>query len=466
MSLGGLEEKFEGLIADSMMRDHVPGLSLAVVKDGKVVYARGFGARNLKASLQATPDTLYGIGSCVKSFTALAVMQLQEQGKLNVNDPVRKYLPEFKIGKEESPIRIHHLLSHSSGIPHLGLADVEINRFLEGDEKWVPLTSFDDVMAFANGAKDEVAAEPGTRYFYLNEGYTLLGRIVEKVSNIRYEDCIRERILKPLKMSRSAFPNENLEKDADVATSYFVQRKENTFVATPSVFPLDRLAYAAGGLVSSVMELANYMITYMGEGVFEGTRILGSALLKEMYKPHIDTGYSTFFGKRWYGYGWGMDENFFGHECVGHGGSTVVSNADLSFVPDLNMGVAVASNNGMADSVYMIAPVVLALLMGEDPMKEIPIFEIERKMGMLAGGYESYKGIAKISVVRKGGILFVESKEKLSEQSLALIPESDRLESLKFYLLAGGMRMPAEFVVDSSGKIDLYIEGNRFHKVK
>lgn len=466
MSFGGLEEKFEGLIADSMMRDHVPGLSVAVVKDGKVVYARGFGARNLKASLQTTPDTLYGIGSCVKSFTALAVMQLQEQGKLNVNDPVRKYLPEFKIGKEGSPITIHHLMSHSSGIPDLGSADVLINRFLEGDEKWAPLTSYDDLMTFINGAKDEVAAEPGTRYFYLNEGYTLLGRIIEKASNMRYEDCIRERILKPLKMSRSDFPNENLEKDADVATSYLVQKKENAFVATPSVFPLDRMAYPAGGLISSVRELANYLITYMNEGVFEGTRILDSSLLKEMVKPHIDTGYSTFFGKRYYGYGWGTNKDFFGQECIGHSGSVGVSSADLRFVPALNMGVAVASNNGIAESVPMIAPVVLALLMGKDPMKEIPIFEIERKMGMLTGGYESYKGITKISVVRKGGILFAELKEKLYEQSLALIPESDRLDSLKFYILTGGIKMPAEFVVDSSGKIDLYIERNRYHKVK
>jgi CubicO group peptidase (beta-lactamase class C family) len=346
MSLSELAEKLERLIPDAMMQDHVPGLSLAVVKDGKVVYARGFGARNLKASLRATPDTLYGVGSCSKSFTALAVMQLQEQEKLSVNDPVNKYVPEFKIGKEESPVTVHHLLSHSSGIPNLGSAGVEINRFLGADEKWVPLTSYDDVMAFVNGAKDEVAAEPGKRYFYLNEGYTLLGLIIEKVSNMHYEDCIKERILKPLRMSRSGFPSEKLEKDADVATPYLVQRKEDTFVATPSVFPLDRFAYPAGGLVSSVMELANYLIAYMNDGVFEGTKVLGSALLKEMYKPHIDTGQSTFFGKRWYGYGWSTDEDFFGHRCVRHSGSTAVSNADMRFVPDLSFGVAVASNNG------------------------------------------------------------------------------------------------------------------------
>jgi CubicO group peptidase (beta-lactamase class C family) len=393
-------------------------------------------------------------------------MQLQEQGKLDVHDPFRKHLPEFKVGKEGSPITIHHLLSHSSGIPDLGSADVVINRLLDGDEKWAPLTSPDDMMAFVNGAKDEVAAEPGIRYFYLNEGYSLLGRMVEKVSGMRYEDYIGEKILKPLKMRRSGFPSERLEKDADLATSYLVQKKEDAFVGTPSVFPLDRLAYPAGGLVSSVTELANYLIAYMGDGVFEGTRILSSSSLKEMYKPHVDTGYPTFWGKRWYGYGWSRDENFFGHECVRHSGSVGVSSADLRFVPDLNIGVAVASNNGMADSVYMVAPVVLALLMGKDPLKEIPTFEIQRKMAMLTGEYGSYKGIVKVSVVSKGGILFVESKDKLGGQSLALIPESDRLESLEFYILAGGIRMPAEFVVDSSGKTDLYIERNRFHKIR
>jgi CubicO group peptidase (beta-lactamase class C family) len=393
-------------------------------------------------------------------------MQLHEQGKLDVNDPVRKYLPEFKIGKEDNPITIHHLLSHSSGIPDLGTADLEINRFLEIEEKWVPLASFDDVMTFINGAVNEIAAEPGKRFFYLNEGYTLLGWIIERASNMRYEDYVRENILKPLKMNRSGFPCEKIEKDVDVATSYLVQRKEDAFAAMPSTLPLDRLEFAAGGLLSSVMELANYLTAYINEGVFEDSQILGSALLKEMCKPHVDVGYSTFLGKRYYGYGWRSDEDFFGHRCIGHSGSTLVSNADLRFLPDLKLGVAVASNNGAAESVYMIAPVVLALLIGKDPLKEIPVFEIEKKMSILVGEYESYKGIAKISVASKGGILFVESKEKLVEQCFALIPESDKLENLRFYILAGGTRMPVEFTIDSSGKVDLFIERNRFHKIK
>jgi CubicO group peptidase (beta-lactamase class C family) len=280
-----LEEKIDTFITDTMTQDHIPGLSLAIVKEGKVIYAKGFGARNLKANLPATPDTLYGIASCTKSFTAMAVMQLQEQQKLIVNDPVQKYLPEFKVGKDDTPIRINHLLSHSSGIPGLGLAYPPALRSLEIDEKWLPLTSFDDVMAFLNGAKDEVAAKPGKRFFYLDEGYELLGRVIERVSNMRYEEFIRERILKPLKMNRSGFPNQNPEKDGDAATLYLVQRKEDTFVATPSAHPFISygMVYPAGGLVSSVADLANYLIANMNHGVFEGTRLLGSFSMTAVY---------------------------------------------------------------------------------------------------------------------------------------------------------------------------------------
>jgi CubicO group peptidase (beta-lactamase class C family) len=466
MSLGGVEEKFEGLIADAMMRDHVPGLSLAVVKDGKVVYGRGFGARRFKDNAPATPNTLYGVGSCTKSFTALAIMQLMEQGKLSVHDPVKEHLPEFKVGKEENPITIHHLLTHSSGMPDLGGADVEIVRHLGVDEKWVPFSSFEDLMLHVNGAKDEVAAEPGKRFFYLNEGYELLGMIVERISQIRYEHYVRDRILRPLKMSRSTFVREEFEKDSDVMTPYFMDKKDGSVVATPTVHPIDRLSYADGGLVSSVIELTNYLIANMSHGVFEGTNLLDSALLQEMHKPHVQANFASLFGKMWYGYGWHMEDGFFGHMLVGHSGSTGVSSANLSFVPDLNIGVIYACNVGGYGSMALIPPVVLAFLMGKDPLKEIPVFEIEKKMAMLVGEYAGYKGILKVSIVRKSGLLFMEVKEKLGEQSLPLIPESDKLESLRFYTPMEGTRTPVEFVVDASGKVDLYIERYRFHKIK
>jgi CubicO group peptidase (beta-lactamase class C family) len=250
-------------------------------------------------------------------------------------------------------------------------------------------------------------------------------------------------------------------------TPYFMEKKEETIVTTPTVHPIDRLSYADGGLMSSVMELSNYLTANMSQGVFEDAKLLDSALLGEMHKPHVQTNFTSLFGKSWYGYGWHMDDNFFGHTLIGHSGSTGVSSANLAFIPDLKIGVAYACNVGGAQSISLIPPVVLAFLMGKDPLKEIPVFEMEKKMGMLVGEYQSYKGIVKVAVTRKGGILSLEIKEKLAEDSLPLIPENEKLENLRFYVpTPGGGRMPAEFVVDPSGKVELYIERYRFHKIK
>jgi hypothetical protein len=261
---------------------------------------------------------------------------------------------------------------------------------------------------------------------------------------------------------------EEFEKDQDVMTPYFVEKKDGTLVATPTIHPISRLSYANGGLMSSVMELTTYLVTNMNHGIFGDAKLLDSGLMQEMHKPHIQTNNSTLFGKQWYGYGWIMDDDFFGHVLIGHDGSTRASSANLSFLTDLNVGVVYACNVGARgrELVWLVPSVALTLLMGKDPFKEIPVFEIEKKMAMLAGEYAGYKGIVKTSVVRKGGLLFIESNEKGGEFSLALIPESDKLENLKFYIPWAGVRIPAEFVVEASGKVDLYIERNRFHKTK
>lgn len=457
-------EKFENLIVTAMAQSRIPGISLAVVKDDRVIYAKGFGARNLKDNLPATPNTLYGIGSCTKSFTALAVMQLAEQGKLNVHDPVKKHIPEFKIGKQETPITIYNLLTHSSGIPNLGVAEILIVRAAGFDEKWIPMSSLDDLFLHINGAKEEVAAEPEKRFFYFNEGYTLLGEIVERVSKMKYEDYIRKKILNPLKMNRSTFLKEDFDRDSDVMTAYFVESKDGNITVNPTVHPFHKFVYAPGGLLSSVMELTNYLVANMNGGAFEDIRLLDESLMKEMHKPHVESNIPSLFGKAVYGYGWMVLEDFLGHRLVEHGGSTGVSSASLSFVPDLKIGVALTANMGGAESISVIPSGIMAFLMGKDPMKEIPIFEIERKLGMLAGEYALYKEIHKVSVVNKGGVLYLESKDKLMQMSAPLIPESEKLENFKFYI-PGPVKMPVEFVVDSSGKTDLYVERNRLHKI-
>ena len=464
----GFKEKFEKKIAESMAKMRISGLSVAIVKDGQVIYARGFGARNLKKNLPTTPDTLYGIGSCTKSFTALAIMQLAEQGKLDVQDPVNKFLP-FKLGNKEKPIRIHHLLTHSSGVPNLGVAESLISKVTGAlEENWIPMSSPEDLFLHVNGAQEEIAAEPGKRLFYFNTGYTLLGEIVERVSKMPYEEYIKERVLKPLKMDRSTFLEEDFRKDPDVMTPYLTESIEGKMKITPSRHPFNKFVYAPGGLLSSVMELANYLTLNINGGVFEETRVLDKSLMEEMHKIQIETEmFANIYGirgKGGYGYGWGVFEDFCGHKLVIHGGNTGVSSAHLSFIPDLKIGIAAAENVGRGPTSVLLS--ALVTLMGKDPEKEIPFFEIEKKLNMLAGEYTSYKGIHKFSVVKKGGLLYLVSKEKGIELNEPLIPETKNLENFKFYMISGpGSTMPVEFEVDATGKIDLYVERHRIHKI-
>jgi CubicO group peptidase (beta-lactamase class C family) len=463
------KEKFENMIATVMAQARIPGLSVAIVKQNRVIYARGFGSRNLKDNLPATPHTLYGIGSCTKSFTALAIMQLVEQGKLSLQHPVNKYLP-LKIGGKDDPITIHHLLTHSSGMPNLGLAASIIYKMNEIYEDWTPLSSFEDLMLHINGASEEVAAKPGERFFYFNEGYTLLGEIIQKITKMKCEDYIKEKILTPLKMNRSTFLKEEFTKDPDAMTPYFIQTKKETITAPPVTHPFHSFIYAPGGLISPVTELANYLIATMNNGIFQDTKILEAPLLEEMQKIHIEAkGWAKAHaygscGREGYGYGWGIYENFLGHKLVRHGGSTAVSSAYLAFVPDLKIGVAGAANVGAGPDPVLLG--ALAFLMGRDPEKEMPFFEREKKLGKLAGLYQTYKGINKATIVKKAGLLYLEVKEKWMEASEPLIPETEKLENLKFYMVTPtGDKMPVEFTVDSSGKVDLYVERNRFHKV-
>ena len=452
------KRKLETIIAKTMAVVHAPGVSIALVKGDEAVYAEGFGSRNVAENLPATQRTLYGIGSCTKSFTALAVMQLVEKGELNVSDPVSEHLP-FELGFEDSPITLHHLLSMSSGAPSLGMANILIDRMTGVGESWVPMGDMDDFLLFVNNAKEEVAARPGQRYFYLNTGFTFLGEIVERVSGVPYEDYVTQRILRPLRMERSTFSKEAFEKDRDAMTAY---RKEKDGSVTATVHPFHRLIYPPGGLLSPVTELANYLSMNMNEGAYNGEQIVDPALLKEMHTGHIEREAGV-FGRSQYCYGWATNEDFLGHRLVIHSGSTGVSSAVLGFIPELRIGVAFASNIGGYGS--LIPHAALALLMGKDPEKDLPYLAEENDLETLTGAYEAYEGTNKVSVVKKGPLLFLEYSSRWDEMSVPLVPQSRARGNRRFQIYSGeGALIPVEFVEGANGVMDLYMERWRLHR--
>ncbi|MEM4727886.1 MAG: serine hydrolase domain-containing protein, partial [Candidatus Bathyarchaeia archaeon] len=267
-----------------MSETKLPGLSISAIKDGEVVYSRGFGFRDLATGRPATPETLYCIGSVTKSFTCISIMQLQEKGLLDVEDPVEKYLP-LSLRSCGEPVKIWLLMSHTSGIPALAYAEAVIRHTMRASERWLPISGYRDMFTFMGEAEGWAYTKPGERWFYLNEGYILLGYVIEKVSGEGYVDYVRRHILEPLGMRRSFFYKDEVEGDPDAATPYIVTKEGERI---PSTYPYGAIL-SDGGLISNALDMAEYIKMYLNYGEYKGFRVLGEDLIREMMKPRVKT---------------------------------------------------------------------------------------------------------------------------------------------------------------------------------
>lgn len=445
----------------------MPGFSIAVVDDGKTIYAEGFGLRDTRENLPATPDTLYGIGSITKSFVAIAIMQLVEEGKIRLDDPVSEHIP-FELGLPDDPITIHHLLTHSLGVPSLATSTVAISRGL-GMDTGVPLGSSADFYRLVNGATDEVVARPGERFFYHNAAWRMLGAIIQEKSGVPFHRYLKERVIDPLGMERTTLSLTAFLSDPDHILPHLKVGDEVEASRFPYPNPDDNPDFsfitAAGGIVSSANEMTRYLNAHIEKGRTGGGRLASEESFEQMQRIHIHRP-DGYYGEYGYGYGLGITPDFFGHELIGHGGSIAVSTAYMAFVPDLGAGVVMMGNSsGM--SYATIAESVFAILMGKDPDEVIPALVIRSRMKRLTGRYEVYRGLEKLEVVSRGGLLYLEETSRRTGTTSAtpLIPEDPSLASTAFYTLRNGIKSPVEFEVHQDGRIDLFLGRYCFHKV-
>lgn len=440
-----VREKMEDFIVDWMSENKVPGMSVSIVKEDEKVYARGFGARDLKENLPATPETLYGMASVTKSFTALAILKLVERGELDLDDEIVEYVPT----KWENDVTIFNLLTHSSGMPSLGVSEALIDRLTEMDERGLPLSDLEDFYTHLNGAKDEIAAEPGNEFFYFNSGYALLGQIIEKVSGKSFPEFIHKEIFEPLEMKRSRFDYD--EEVEDVMTPYFMGEEKPE--KTP--YPLREIGHPGGGLLSSANDLANYLIMHMNKGKFKDEQLVDPKLLQEAHRGQVPREVGD------YGFGWAVKE-FDGEKFVGHGGSIAVSGGFIGFAGDI--GVAVCANTIPGSSYEQVAKWIIKTLKGEDG-SELTYFKRKERMEKLTGTYKSYRGIKEMEIEKECGLLKLTVKERLESTKVVLIPESKKIDDFKFYYLDGnGDKNSVRFEVKDDGDIDLYIGRWRLHK--
>ncbi|MET8160200.1 serine hydrolase domain-containing protein [Sphaerisporangium sp. NPDC005289] len=307
----------------------IPGVAVGVWAGGQEAYAY-HGVTSVDNPLPVDQDTLYEVGSVSKTFTATALMRLAADGRVALEAPVRRYVPELVLSDERAAaeVTVAHLLNHTSGLDWAILADTG-----EGD----------DALAahVAQMAALALIAPPGTRASYSQAGYNLAGRVVEKVTGLTYERAVASLVLEPLGLSHSLYDT------ADVMTRRFAVGHNPGEDGAPSVargWRRWRANNPGGGLMSSVADQIRWARFHLGDGRGEGgARILPAEALHRMRRPTVELRGSTLgdaFGICWF------LRDVDGVRTVGHGGSANGQFAELLLVPERDFAVVSLSNAG------------------------------------------------------------------------------------------------------------------------
>ncbi len=320
---------YEIWVAEQMAYRHQPGLSVGVIHDRELVWARGFGFADLAAERPAGPDTVYRIGSITKTFTATALMLLRDEGKLRLDDPVRRHLPwlEYRNPFPEGPeITVWNLLTHTSGLPRESAFPYWTDReFPTRDEMRQTL------------ARQEGLFEPGADYQYSNLAIALAGEVVAAVSGESWAGFVRRRIFEPLGMSRT-FAGPPPPELPGRATGYLITRPDGTRPVGPPTAA--RGLAPAADISSTVEDLARYVSAQFAAAAPPGERLLRPSTLREMQRVHwLSPSWSS---GRGLGFSVWRRE---GRTLVGHGGWVAGHRASIAFDPASRLGVVVLTNS-------------------------------------------------------------------------------------------------------------------------
>ena len=317
----------EKAVSNFMFANSVPGIGAAVVLDGEPVWSGGFGMADLENSSPATSSTLFRLGSISKPITAVALLQLNERGKLDLDAPVQKYCPAFP--QKDSPITTRELLGHLGGIRHYnpdGKGDIPE----DGARHFA--TMEESLQIFA---KDPLVAKPGTAFHYSTYGYTLLGCVLEGAASEKYVDYVRENIFKPAGMAQTQA--DDFFAVIPHRTRWYHKDKAG-LVRNAGVLD-SSYKIPGGGLISSADDMAR----------FEAS-ILADKLLQRATRDLMWTSQKTADGKMTgYGLGWGLVDKFGVHILAHTGGQQGTSTA-FAVVPERRAGVVVLANMDNVDS--------------------------------------------------------------------------------------------------------------------
>jgi CubicO group peptidase (beta-lactamase class C family) len=332
-------------------RSDTPGCVIGVAVDGKPVLVRAYGMANLEYGLRLRPDTIFESGSVAKQFTAAAIALLGQDGKLSLNDPVRKYVPE--VPDFGTPILIRHLLNHTSGLrsqwPLLALSGRPTGRTVH---------TIDEILELV-GMMKELNFKPGDEYLYCNTGFTLLGVVVARVSGKTLDAFCQERLFKPLGMTRTQWRDDFTKIVPDRATAYGRKDDGTFFTNMPFTDVIGN-----GGLLTTVGDLLAW------NGNLDDPRVGGRALVDQLEtRGRLNDGFENEYAQGL------VVTTYKGVREVSHGGSTAGYQTFLGRFPESRLSIAVLSNVTASDPSRLAHEVADIYLAGKikEPAKPVAV---------------------------------------------------------------------------------------------
>lgn len=373
----------------------VPGAALGVIKDGKLLYSKGYGIGDLEHDIDITPSSVFYIGSVSKQFVTFSILLLEEQGKLDLDDRIQKYLPDFP--EYGTPLTIRHFIHHTSGV-----RDYLTLMYLKG-RNYLDNADVDEVYDLIKRQK-ELNFSPGEKYLYSNSCYFMLAMIVEKAAGESLKVFADKNIFKPLGMKSSLFYDDNTDLIKNRVFSYNKKKDEAGFDNLISRFDL----VGSGGVYTNIEDLflwdQNFYQNKLGNG--------GQGIIEKMHEEGLlNNGESS-------GYAFALNNGTYkGLKTVSHGGSLAGYRSQLMRFPEERFSVILLANRGDANptrKVFQITDILLKdKLVEESKNKEIkqanpstvkPLEEFT--LDQLTGNYEKQAGVV-LEITIKNGILHV-----------------------------------------------------------
>jgi D-alanyl-D-alanine carboxypeptidase len=420
-------DKVDDFVKAEMQRQHVPAISIAVIKDGKIIKVEGYGLANVELNVPARPETVYKIGSVSKQFIASGIMLLVQEGKLSLDDRISKFLDETPDTWKE--ITIRHLLTHTSGIIREAPGFDPLKIQSDAD---VIKTAYSSALRFA----------PGEKWEYCNVGYFSLAEIIRKITGKPWGDYLRERLFLPLEMNATR----------TTTMTELVQNRANGYGWRDGALQNAAIYFAlrpSGAFLSSVLDLAKW------DAALYTDKFLKQPALDQMWTSvKLNNGTS-----HPYGFGWELD-TVSGHRLVHHGGSLPGFRAELARFVDDKLTVIVLTNGNNAEPDETALGIAAFYIPGL--IHERTVAKIDPKLlDAYVGQYQPNPSAGVLTVTRDGDKLMAQQG---SSDKRELLPETEN----KFFTKED-RRSTFSFVKDEKGQVThlvVLIEGREIGRAK